>query len=93
MWYQAAPWPDTNRRWQISNIEIGGDGTYQILLSVEDTLDAWKLNHVYGDHLMRDNLPVTQNEYPLDDSTLIVYRTDLGGRLTYFNGQFVDAAR
>jgi aerotaxis receptor len=41
---------------------------------------------------MRTNLPVTTQEYPIDDATLIVSRTDLKGRLTYFNGQFIDAA-
>ncbi|NPU13005.1 PAS domain-containing protein [Bradyrhizobium sp. 83002] len=41
---------------------------------------------------MRKNLPVTQNEYPITDETLIVSRTDLKGKLTYFNDQFVDAA-
>ncbi|NPV23329.1 methyl-accepting chemotaxis protein [Bradyrhizobium aeschynomenes] len=41
---------------------------------------------------MRKNLPVTQNEYPVTDETLIVSRTDLKGKLTYFNDQFVDAA-
>ncbi|RYX92317.1 MAG: PAS domain S-box protein [Bradyrhizobiaceae bacterium] len=41
---------------------------------------------------MRTNLPVTTQEYPIDDTTLIVSRTDLKGRLTYFNGQFIDAA-
>ncbi|WP_315720300.1 MULTISPECIES: methyl-accepting chemotaxis protein [unclassified Bradyrhizobium] len=41
---------------------------------------------------MRKNLPVTQTEYPITDETLIVSRTDLKGKLTYFNDQFVDAA-
>ncbi|MGJ5179653.1 methyl-accepting chemotaxis protein [Bradyrhizobium oligotrophicum] len=41
---------------------------------------------------MRKNLPVTNNEYPITDETLIVSRTDLKGKLTYFNQQFVDAA-
>ncbi|MGJ4932050.1 methyl-accepting chemotaxis protein [Bradyrhizobium sp. HKCCYLS2038] len=41
---------------------------------------------------MRQNLPVTRNEYPITDETLIVSRTDLKGKLTYFNDQFVDAA-
>ena len=41
---------------------------------------------------MRTNLPVTTVEYPITDDTLIVSRTDLKGRLTYFNDQFVDAA-
>ncbi|MGM4921267.1 methyl-accepting chemotaxis protein [Tardiphaga sp. 813_E8_N1_3] len=41
---------------------------------------------------MRTNLPVTDVEYPVTDSTLIVSRTDCKGRLTYFNDQFVDAA-
>ncbi|MGC2779324.1 MAG: methyl-accepting chemotaxis protein [Bradyrhizobium sp.] len=41
---------------------------------------------------MRKNLPVTTTEYPITDETLIVSRTDLKGKLTYFNDQFVDAA-
>ena len=41
---------------------------------------------------MRTNLPVTTTEYPISDETLIVSRTDLKGKLTYFNDQFVDAA-
>jgi aerotaxis receptor len=41
---------------------------------------------------MRNNLPVTTVEYPISDDTLIVSRTDLKGRLTYFNDQFLDAA-
>src|SRR5664279_3244048 len=41
---------------------------------------------------MRTNLPVTTAEYPITDETLIVSRTDLKGKLTYFNDQFVDAA-
>ena len=41
---------------------------------------------------MRTNLPVTTVEYPINDDTLIVSRTDTGGRLTYFNDQLVEAA-
>jgi aerotaxis receptor len=41
---------------------------------------------------VRTNLPVTTTEYPISDETLIVSRTDLKGKLTYFNEQFVDAA-
>ncbi|MBX9648204.1 MAG: PAS domain-containing protein, partial [Xanthobacteraceae bacterium] len=41
---------------------------------------------------MRTNLPVTTTEYPITDETLIVSRTDLKGKLTYFNDQFVAAA-
>ncbi|MEZ5822411.1 MAG: methyl-accepting chemotaxis protein [Xanthobacteraceae bacterium] len=41
---------------------------------------------------MRTNLPVTNNEYHLNEDTLIVSKTDLKGKLTYFNQQFVDAA-
>ena len=40
---------------------------------------------------MRKNLPVTDIEYPLDESTMIVSKTDLKGKLTYFNDQFVKA--
>ena len=41
---------------------------------------------------MRKNLPVTDVEYPVSDETLIVSRTDLKGKLTYFNEDFVAAA-
>ena len=41
---------------------------------------------------MRTNLPVTNNEYPISDETLIVSRTDLKGNITYFNDQFVQAS-
>lgn len=41
---------------------------------------------------MRKNLPVTHNEYHLSDDTLIVSKTDLKGKLTYFNKAFVDAS-
>ncbi|WP_298240954.1 methyl-accepting chemotaxis protein [uncultured Bradyrhizobium sp.] len=41
---------------------------------------------------MRTNLPVTATEYPLTDETLIVSKTDLKGKLTYFNDQFVQAS-
>ncbi|HJV84089.1 MAG TPA: methyl-accepting chemotaxis protein [Noviherbaspirillum sp.] len=38
---------------------------------------------------MRKNLPVTQTEYVLRDSDTIVSKTDLKGRLTYVNDDFV----
>jgi len=41
---------------------------------------------------MRKNFPVTDEEYPVSDETLIVSRTDLKGRLTYVNEDFIDAA-
>ena len=41
---------------------------------------------------MRSNLPVTQNEYPIHDDTLIVSKTDTKGKLSYFNEQFVAAS-
>jgi len=41
---------------------------------------------------MRTNLPVTNVEYPIHDDTLIVSKTDIKGRLSYFNDQFVQAA-
>ncbi|MBU6456545.1 MAG: PAS domain-containing protein [Bradyrhizobium sp.] len=41
---------------------------------------------------MRKNFPVTDAEYPISDETLIVSRTDLKGRLTYVNQDFIDAA-
>lgn len=41
---------------------------------------------------MRKNLPITDVEYPVSDETLIVSRTDLKGRLTYFNEDFIAAS-
>jgi methyl-accepting chemotaxis protein/aerotaxis receptor len=41
---------------------------------------------------MRKNFPVTEVEYPVSDETLIVSRTDLKGKLTYFNDDFIAAA-
>ena len=41
---------------------------------------------------MRTNLPVTNVEYPIHDDTLIVSKTDLKGKLSYFNDQFVAAS-
>ncbi|RTL47657.1 MAG: PAS domain S-box protein, partial [Rhodocyclaceae bacterium] len=39
---------------------------------------------------MRTNLPVTQNEVLLKEDTLIVSKTDLKGRITYINKDFLD---
>ncbi len=41
---------------------------------------------------MRKNFPVTTTEYPIGEETLIVSRTDLKGKLTYFNDEFVKAS-
>ena len=41
---------------------------------------------------MRTNLPVTSQEYPLRDGVAIVSRTDLKGRITYINDDFVEAS-
>jgi methyl-accepting chemotaxis protein/aerotaxis receptor len=41
---------------------------------------------------LRKNLPVTNVEYPISEETLIVSRTDLKGKLAYFNEDFIDAA-
>ncbi|MCB1997055.1 MAG: PAS domain-containing protein, partial [Rhodoferax sp.] len=41
---------------------------------------------------MRRNLPVTSQEYPLRDGMTIVSRTDLKGRITYVNEDFIEAA-
>src|SRR6266496_138514 len=42
--------------------------------------------------VVRKNLPVTDTEYPLREDTMIVSKTDLKGKLTYFNDQFVKAS-
>ncbi len=39
---------------------------------------------------MRTNLPVTQNEVQLHDDSMIVSKTDLKGRITYVNKDFLD---
>ena len=41
---------------------------------------------------MRDNQPVTQREYTLDEQHLLITRTDLEGRITYANEAFVEAS-
>jgi methyl-accepting chemotaxis protein len=41
---------------------------------------------------MRKNLPITQREYALPDGMTIVSRTDLKGRITYVNPDFLTAA-
>src|SRR3990167_5859633 len=41
---------------------------------------------------MRSNLPVTQNEYVLRQGMTIVSRTDLKGRITYINDDFIEAS-
>jgi aerotaxis receptor len=41
---------------------------------------------------MRTNMPITHIEYPITDEILIVSKTDLKGKLTYFNDQFVLAS-
>ncbi len=41
---------------------------------------------------MRTNLPVTANEFVLRDDTLIVSRTDLKGRITYVNKDFLEVS-
>ncbi|MHB9019002.1 MAG: PAS domain-containing protein, partial [Burkholderiales bacterium] len=38
---------------------------------------------------MRNNLPVTGIEYVLNDSEIIVSKTDLQGNITYINQDFV----
>ena len=41
---------------------------------------------------MRMNLPVTQQEYLLKDGMTIVSCTDLKGRITYMNADFLEAS-
>lgn len=41
---------------------------------------------------MRNNLPVTNVEVPLDDQTRIVSKSDLNGLITYVNKDFVDVS-
>ncbi len=41
---------------------------------------------------MRQNLPVTQNEYPIPDGSAIISHTDLKGHITFCNEEFVVAS-
>ncbi|WP_318013466.1 methyl-accepting chemotaxis protein [Paucibacter sp. Y2R2-4] len=41
---------------------------------------------------MRSNLPITQREYVLREGMTIVSRTDLKGRITYINEDFIEAS-
>ena len=41
---------------------------------------------------MRSNLPVTQNEYVLQDEQMIVSKTDLQGKITYINRDFLEVS-
>ncbi|MGE0286555.1 MAG: methyl-accepting chemotaxis protein [Bradyrhizobium sp.] len=41
---------------------------------------------------MRKNLPVTDVEYQISDQSVIVSRTDLKGKITYVNQEFIEAS-
>ncbi|TDO16753.1 MULTISPECIES: methyl-accepting chemotaxis protein [Halomonas] len=41
---------------------------------------------------MRNNQPVTQQEYPLHDEHFLISRTDLKGRITYANPAFIEVS-
>ena len=41
---------------------------------------------------MRKNFPVTNNELPIANDTILVSKTDLKGKLTYFNEAFVNVS-
>ena len=41
---------------------------------------------------MRINLPITDNEYPIDDDTLILSTTDTKGRITFINPTFIEVS-
>ena len=41
---------------------------------------------------MRNNQPVTQREYPLQDGAVIISWTDSKGNITYANDDFVEAS-
>ena len=41
---------------------------------------------------MRKNLPVTQRDFPIRDGAVILSKTDVKGRITGFNEDFLEAA-
>ncbi len=41
---------------------------------------------------MRQNLPVTQTEYPIAEGAAIISRTDLAGKIVYCNEEFIVAS-
>ena len=41
---------------------------------------------------MKQNLPVTNQEFPLPVGRMLVSMTDLQGRITYANAAFIDAS-
>ncbi|UXZ55103.1 methyl-accepting chemotaxis protein [Halomonas sp. 7T] len=41
---------------------------------------------------MRNNQPITQREYALDDETVLISRSDLKGNVTYANAAFVEVS-
>ena len=41
---------------------------------------------------MKLNLPVVDVEYPIHDHTMIVSKTDIKGKITYVNDQFIDVS-
>ncbi len=41
---------------------------------------------------MRNNQPVTQREYVLDEETVLISRSDLKGNVTYANAAFVEVS-
>jgi len=69
---------NTPYKWRVGAV-IPSDATY--------TSDPRSFTTV-----LRTNLPVTTVEYPLTDETIIVSKTDLKGKLTYFNAAFVAVA-
>ena len=41
---------------------------------------------------MKINMPVTQNQVELKDNSQIVSKTDLKGRITFVNREFIDVS-
>lgn len=47
---------------------------------------------IHQGECMRSNLPVTEQEYRLDDGVSMVTKTDLKGKITYANPAFIEAS-
>ena len=66
--------------------------TTEAAVSAVRAADELRLQlHLFRSTFDAQQSSVTTVEYPLSDDTMIVSKTDLKGKLTYFNDQFVEA--